>query len=305
MPHDFDPMFNSSRFSFDGSVGSSYTAFSSDDMWYNDEYESPPDWNPNTANEVEPLQLTEANHVGLCAQSRANHGGWNTTLQAVQERHLFPNQIPCDLSVDIPKNNTSEMTRNKHAYPFSAIDYSQRRPSLSQRSSDTDRSVSLVLLKRSASASKVDGYLLGENTTKKIGKKDASGLVHPPNRHAKTSHSLVERKYRENLNSKFDTLRQSLPSMQRFSHGYEGSDMIDPEASIKPRKADILTNATEYVQQLKERNNNLNSELAFQREKILAMEGMTHCENCYLRSDFQVMQLEHTNGVIHEAQRME
>ena len=106
----------------------------------------------------------------------------------------------------------------------------------------------------------------------------------PPPRVAKASHCQVERKYRENLNTKFETLRQAIPSMQSPSGdtSIDGRDFDDLSGPVKPRKADVLSNATDYVKQMEEKNRVMANEIDSLRSKITAMKTLIKCENCWL-----------------------
>ena len=106
----------------------------------------------------------------------------------------------------------------------------------------------------------------------------------PPARLIKASHCQVERKYRENLNTKFETLRRAIPSMQSpgDNPSMEGPDLEDLGGSSKPRKADVLSNATDYVKQMEEKNRAMVDEIDFLRLRVQAIEKLIKCEDCWL-----------------------
>ncbi|MCJ1419845.1 hypothetical protein MMC32_006201 [Xylographa parallela] len=76
----------------------------------------------------------------------------------------------------------------------------------------------------------------------------------------KTSHNVIEKRYRSNLNDKIAMLRDSIPvlrvSAQRASAKDGSSDTEDsqdgdgPTSKVKLNKATVLTKATEYIKQL-------------------------------------------------------
>lgn len=66
------------------------------------------------------------------------------------------------------------------------------------------------------------------------------------------SHSVVEKRYRTNLNDKIAELRQSVPSLREGSQSPEDVAVSSP--SLKYNKATILTKAIEYIQHLEKRN---------------------------------------------------
>jgi len=66
------------------------------------------------------------------------------------------------------------------------------------------------------------------------------------------SHSLVEKRYRTNLNDKIAELRQSVPSLR--DDGQNPGDIPVLAPALKHNKATILTKAIEYIQHLEKRN---------------------------------------------------
>ena len=65
------------------------------------------------------------------------------------------------------------------------------------------------------------------------------------------SHSIVEKRYRMNLNDKIAELRQSVPSLRQSS---DSGHVQSSAAVLKHNKATILTKAIEYIQLLEKRN---------------------------------------------------
>jgi hypothetical protein len=123
---------------------------------------------------------------------------------------------------------------------------------------------------------------------------------------AKAAHSLVEKKYRENLNSKMISLHDALRTA-RFGPGNEDSKvetddrnfmtkttgLQDSTASIGDfKKSDVLTDAVAYVNQTEREMENLNNEVQRLRSKIKGLESLTKCEDCsILKSFVQSMQV--------------
>ncbi|MCJ1399190.1 hypothetical protein MMC11_002392 [Xylographa trunciseda] len=109
-------------------------------------------------------------------------------------------------------------------------------------------------------------------------------------RQAKASHNQVERKYRENLNFKFELLRKAIPSMQTVPGGevpQDGADIGElAKAPQKPRKAEILTSATIYMKQMEDTNRLLREKIESLTARNQELEKSNRCENCWLRSDF-------------------
>ena len=115
-------------------------------------------------------------------------------------------------------------------------------------------------------------------------------------RQAKASHNQVERKYRENLNSKFELLRKAVPSTKTTSNGQalcDGADVEELAKIQKPRKAEILASATAYMKEMEDSNRLLREEVESLKARNQELEKNTRCENCWLRNDFGNMTFEH------------
>ena len=151
-------------------------------------------------------------------------------------------------------------------------------------------------LKRSSSTCTTDGHISKLSSQKS---NSTDNHTSHPSRQARTSHCQVERKYRENLNTKFEILRRTIPSMQpsvRSKQLCDGGDVEDLDHVVKHRKADILSNATDYVKQLEERNSKMGSEIEFLRSRVKAIEKLINCEDCYLLKGIQNMRVEPPGG---------
>ena len=100
----------------------------------------------------------------------------------------------------------------------------------------------------------------------------------------KGSHSLVERRYRENLNTRMTQLDQILTAIHDRSRKAGDLD-IGPrhtEMSGKPRKADVLIDAIRYVKQAEVEGATKTKEIDFLRLRIAALEKLVHCSDCAL-----------------------
>ncbi|KAH8772399.1 helix-loop-helix DNA-binding domain-containing protein [Hyaloscypha finlandica] len=81
----------------------------------------------------------------------------------------------------------------------------------------------------------------------------------------KNSHNLIEKKYRNNLNSKIQTLRDSIPSLRSARREDEDEDGMDSDAAgsrtvQKCNKGTILEKAIEYIAQLEKEIESLSKE---------------------------------------------
>lgn len=99
---------------------------------------------------------------------------------------------------------------------------------------------------------------LEESTTTaaKASKGVAKGKVSKTQKKDKTSHNMIEKKYRTNINSKILALRDAVPSL-RVAAGSKDVSLADLDGltpASKLNKASVLTKATEYIKHLERRN---------------------------------------------------
>ena len=104
-----------------------------------------------------------------------------------------------------------------------------------------------------------------------------------PKPSAKASHSLIERKYRENLNSKIIQLDQTLASTRQSKLDTDASDKSAPG---KTRKADVLNEAMRYVKQAELESLARIKEIDFLRLRVAALEKLVGCGDCSLLKQF-------------------
>ncbi|MCJ1390247.1 hypothetical protein MMC18_003105 [Xylographa bjoerkii] len=179
-----------------------------------------------------------------------------------------PPPIPRSRYQDLPTTRSSLKRNSSSAYDGTMSKKFSGEASISQTSSDN--------------FSKSSSSNLSKTSSDVFNTIDEQG--NPPARLAKASHCQVERKYRENLNTKFETLRRAIPSMQSPGDhpSTEGPDLEDLGGSSKPRKADVLSNATDYVKQMEEKNRAMSNEIDFLRSRVQAIEKLIKCEDCWL-----------------------
>lgn len=76
----------------------------------------------------------------------------------------------------------------------------------------------------------------------------------------KRSHTVIEKRYRTNLNKKIAALRESVPSLRNDSQ--DAADLGGLTPASKLNKATVLSKAMEYIQHLERRNGSLEKENA-------------------------------------------
>lgn len=114
---------------------------------------------------------------------------------------------------------------------------------------------------------------------------------------AKQAHSLVERKYRENLNAKIGQLHTTLQSSHYGPRaGDEGdSDGAGAQSAIpasKVRKSDVLSEAMNYVNQTEVEMRHMENEIQRLSERVRVLEKLVRCEDCSLLKQMVNMQVQ-------------
>lgn len=101
-----------------------------------------------------------------------------------------------------------------------------------------------------------------------------SGDGEPPVK--KTSHNVIEKRYRNNLNDKILELRDSVPSLRAMAKPNgeeEDSEELDGLAPAhKLNKSTIMAKATEYIRHLEKRNKTISDEMAAMKTRLNALE---------------------------------
>ncbi|KAL6251233.1 hypothetical protein RBB50_001441 [Rhinocladiella similis] len=111
---------------------------------------------------------------------------------------------------------------------------------------------------------------------------------------AKQAHSLVERKYRENLNAKIAQLHTTLQSSHYGPKANEDGDSDVPTAvpANKVRKSDVLTEAMNYVNQTEVEMRHMENEIQRLGERVRVLEKLVRCEDCSLLKQMVNLQVQ-------------
>lgn len=111
---------------------------------------------------------------------------------------------------------------------------------------------------------------------------------------AKQAHSLVERKYRENLNAKIAQLHNTLQATHYGpKNGEEGdSDVPSAVPASKVRKSDVLTEAMNYVNQTEVEMRHMDNEIQRLSDRVRALEKLVRCEDCSLLKQMVHLQVQ-------------
>jgi hypothetical protein len=124
---------------------------------------------------------------------------------------------------------------------------------------------------------------------------DIEGSLHGTQgpRGSKTAHSLVERKYRENLNSKITQLQEALSvadcPVQEDSRLPNEAPALN---GAKPSKGDILTRTIDYIQQAEIDKRHMGAEIKLLRSQLATIKRPSGCEDCPLVNQLRSLQLQ-------------
>jgi hypothetical protein len=123
---------------------------------------------------------------------------------------------------------------------------------------------------------------------------DTSTKADPPlsksdaKQRAKQAHSLVEKKYRENLNAQISLLHTTLVN-SRYGPRFIGSDATNetdghPNTNINanPKKSDVLGEALDYVNHTEVEMRHMEAEILRLTERVQMLEKLVRCDDCDL-----------------------
>jgi hypothetical protein len=103
---------------------------------------------------------------------------------------------------------------------------------------------------------------------------------------AKKAHSLVERRYRENLNGTIAQLHLALLKTKRVAsialQDQDGDLEEQGQAFSKVRKSDVMLEAVEYVHQTEVELRHMAEEIVHLTKRVRQLEKLVKCEDCLL-----------------------
>jgi len=135
-----------------------------------------------------------------------------------------------------------------------------------------------------------------EKTTRnKRGLKSSSSDEDSAQLRAKQAHSVVERRYRDNLNGKIMQLHGALVATEANSRltGMLTQDFYTSrDHRGKVRKSDVMTDAMNYIHQSEVEFRHMTDEIGRLNERVRTLEGLVKCEDCTLLKQMVRLQLQ-------------
>lgn len=112
-------------------------------------------------------------------------------------------------------------------------------------------------------------------------------------RSGRVPHSIIERRYRDNLNNQIETLRLLIPSVRETPQDVEDSLGIPPKA---PSKAVVITAAATYIKELEAERAQRAAETKTLYEQVASLRQLLRCDNCSILQYLKSMQLDGDAG---------
>ncbi|OAP63630.1 hypothetical protein AYL99_02857 [Fonsecaea erecta] len=112
---------------------------------------------------------------------------------------------------------------------------------------------------------------------------------------AKQAHSIVERRYRDNLNGKIMQLHRTLNAIGSPSRMAGLSTDEPPSAHdqrTRVRKSDVMTDAVNYVHQSEVSMRHMTDEIKRLSDRVRTLEKLVKCEDCALLKQMVRLQLQ-------------
>ncbi|KAK6371501.1 bHLH/Zip transcription factor [Exophiala oligosperma] len=105
----------------------------------------------------------------------------------------------------------------------------------------------------------------------------------------KQNHSVIERRYRDNLNAKINQLHRILQATEANSPLMR-FDTQPPDPGRRVRKCEIMTKALQYVHRSELESRHMQDEVRRLRDQVSSLEKMIKCEDCTLLQNMRSMQ---------------
>jgi len=188
---------------------------------------------------------------------------------------LPSNAPPQDFNLFVlPDQHTQQIPTNvSHPSTSPGLQYSPESSSQNRTTSVSSNSPTTAPKKRGGRKRKAEAqHAQDEEQRAKNG--DSQSGEEPPVK--KTSHNVIEKRYRNNLNDKIVELRNSVPSLRAMGRTNGDDDSEDLEGltpAHKLNKATVMAKATEYIKHLEKRNDTMADEMETLKARLAAVEA--------------------------------
>ncbi|KAF3916573.1 hypothetical protein ABW20_dc0102803 [Dactylellina cionopaga] len=114
----------------------------------------------------------------------------------------------------------------------------------------------------------------------------------------KAAHSTVEKRYRANLNTKITHLHEELVKASEEDSVSLASEIRGSKIKgavvgpPKTRKADVLTDALNFVNRTQKEKKMMKEEIDFLKMRIMTLEKLVKCEDCLLLKQMDQMRMQ-------------
>ncbi|KAK5053719.1 hypothetical protein LTR84_001680 [Exophiala bonariae] len=213
--------------------------------------------------------MITSDSVSVSVHSRPSYSARTSTANSVRRSSASSNDLPMQ-AVPLPsRRNAPVSTRRRTA----------------------------VRSQTSTSATTMSTNMVSDDEDDNAGAKPTAPSKADAKQRAKQAHSLVERKYRENLNAKIAQLHNTLQS-SHYGPKVQEDDSDNPNGPIaaipasKVRKSDVLTEAMNYVNQTEVEMRHMENEIHRLSERVRVLEKLVRCEDCSLLKQMVNLQVQ-------------
>ncbi|KAF3911008.1 hypothetical protein AA313_de0202206 [Arthrobotrys entomopaga] len=174
-----------------------------------------------------------------------------------------------------------------------SIAISHNSPDMGGSSSSTS-SLPLKVKEQASSSTQHPKHI---TSTRKLSKHEAQQVK-------KAAHSTVEKRYRANLNTKITHLHEELVKASEddsvsLSSELRGSKSKGPPTGPpKTRKADVLTDALNFVNRTQKEKKMMKDEIDFLKMRIMTLEKLVKCEDCLLLKQMDQMRMPSNQRIV-------
>ncbi|EMF12339.1 uncharacterized protein SEPMUDRAFT_126594 [Sphaerulina musiva SO2202] len=122
----------------------------------------------------------------------------------------------------------------------------------------------------------------------------------PMRPHRRIPHTIIERRYRDNLNTQIETLRLTLPSLKNAylcsssssSSGGGGATIDVEDAALPPRlpsKAMIIATAATYIKELESERDVAEENVRNLQQQVVDLQKLIQCNDCSILQYLQAV----------------